>query len=335
MITISSEQDFLEFIFSLTNNTDFDLNQKDFEFPEIKFEGYPSLFFNVKGKTYSSTLTTPLLNALTGFTDEIQRAYCLLKYKTSNLQRLTTEDKEEIDIIFKIKEGSSEGESDTASIANGAFGVIKEGFKGMNGWQRLVILMAFIAVIGGLGFKWLDNQREDENTNAALLSQAIDALDSSNRHALSLLKENGKTDLSNEIELHTEQAQTVFFKEIAKDKNAEQATLNKINVDREQLDGYRKRTDKNREKIQKTSQFIIKGIELYAPQYIETDIDIAVIRNEDDTEFTLRTSLNLMSNDELLALKSALGTSDLVKISYQELKENGKIIKSQFIRIEK
>lgn len=335
MITISSEQDFLSFISSLINDKQIDLNQRDFKLPNIKFEGYPSLLFNVKGKTYSSTLTTPLLNALTGVTDEIQRAYCLLKYKTSNLQRLTTEDKEKIDIIFKIKEGSSEGESDTASIANGVFGVIQEGLKGMNGWQKLVILTVFIATVGGLSWKWLDNQREDEVTNAALLGKAIDALDNSNKLALSLLKENGKTDLSNEIELHTEQAQTVFFKEIAKDKNAEQATLNKTKIDREQLDGYKKRTDKNREKSQKVSQFIIKGIELYAPQYIETDIDITVIRNEDDVEFTLRTSLNLMSDDELSTLKSALGTNDLIKISYQELKENGKILKSQFIRIEK
>ncbi|SUB33554.1 Uncharacterised protein [[Pasteurella] mairii] len=192
MITISNEQNFLEFISSLTNNKDIDLNQKDFKLPDIKFEGYPSLFFNVKGKTYSSTLTTPLLNALTGVTDEIQRAYCLLKYKTSNLQRLTTEDKEELDIIFKIKDGSSEGESDTARIANGAFGVIKEGLKGMNGWQRLAILIVFITAIGGLGWKWLDNQKENEETNAALLSKAIEALDNSNKQALSLLKENGK-----------------------------------------------------------------------------------------------------------------------------------------------
>ena len=335
MITITSAQDFLNFISILIDNKEVDLSQKDVKFPNIRFEGYPNLFFNVKGKTYSSTLTTPLLNALTGFTDEIQRAYCLLKYKTSNLQRLTTEDKEEIDIIFKIKEGSSEGESDTASIANGAFGVIQEGLKGMNGWQKLTILTVFIATLGGLGWKYLDNQREDEVTKAALIGKAIEALDNSNKQALSLLKENGQTNLSQEIEQHTEQAQTVFFKEIAKDKNAEQATLNKTNIDREQLDGYKKRTDKNREKSQKVSQFIIKGIELYAPQYVETDIDISVIRNEDDVEFTLRTSLNLMSDDELSTLKSALGTNDLIKISYQELKENGKIIKSQFIRIEK
>ena len=76
-------------------------------------------------------------------------------------------------------------------------------------------------------------------------------------------------------------------------------------------------------------------IEVYAPLYIETDIDISVIREADDTEFTLRTSLELMSEQELTELKSALGTNNLIKIAYEEIKENGKITKSQFVRIEK
>lgn len=121
---------------------------------------------------------------------------------------------------------------------------------------------------------------------------------------------------------------------MAKDPSAEQATLNKSTADRSQLDEYKKRTSRQKEKIPKVDSFIIKGIELYAPQYVETDIDIAVIRESDDTEFTLRTSLELMSDKELSELKNALGTNNLVKIAYEEIKENGRITKSQFVRIE-
>ncbi|AZI13574.1 hypothetical protein ACU6T4_11260 [Avibacterium paragallinarum] len=333
-MVITNETEFLDYISSIIIDEGQKLNSKDFELPNIEFNGYPNLFFNVKGSTYSSTLTTPLLNALSELILEIQKSYCLIKYETSNLQRLTLEDRKNIDIIFKIKEGSSEGESDNTQIANGIFSVIKDGMVGMNGWQKLAVLVTFLGIIGGLGYKWLDNQAIEQATSAATINNAITALSDTNKQAFELLKERGKTEISNEIELHSEQAQAQFFKEVAKDPNAEQATLNQITADRTLLDDYKKRTSKHRTKTPKVDWFMIKGIELYAPQYIETDIDVSVIRESDDTEFTLSTSLTLMSDEELSALKDALGTNNLVKIAYEELKENGKITKSQFVRIE-
>ncbi len=327
MIKIKNDDDFINLISSLVNDESLNLSSKDFEFPEIKFEGYPTLLFNVKGEPYSSTLTTPLLNALSGLTSEIQKSYCLIKYQTSNLQRLTVEDKQDIDIIFQIRDGSSEGESDNSEIANGIFNVIKEGMVGMNGWQKLTVLLTFIGAVGGLGYKWLDEKDVP-------LDKAITSLAETNRKALDLLLLKGSTEVSEEISAHSTQGKTIFFKEVAKDPNAEQATLNKSTADRSQLDEYKKRTSRQKEKNPKVDSFIIKGIELYAPQYVETDIDISVIRESDDTEFTLRTSLELMSDKELSELKNALGTNNLVKIAYEEIKENGRITKSQFVRIE-
>ena len=335
MTKITSDNDLVDFIYNIIRNDTLNLKSKDFELPDIEFSNYPNLMFNVKGESYSSTLTTPLLNALSGLTSEIQKSYCLIKYQTSNLQRLTVEDKQDIDIIFKIKEGSSEGESDNSKIANGIFSIIKEGMEGMNGWQKLTVLVLFISVIGGLGYNWLDNQAVESSAEMNTLDKAISSLAESNKDALSLLKSYGKTALSEEITAHAEASQTIFFKEIAKDPNAEQATLNKSTINREQLDEYKKRITKQKEKTPRVDLFIIKGIEVYAPLYIETDIDISVIREADDTEFTLRTSLELMSEQELTELKSALGTNNLIKIAYEEIKENGKITKSQFVRIEK
>ena len=250
MIKITSDQDLVNFIHNIINDKELNLDSKYFELPDIEFSNYPNLIFNVKGKSYSSTLTTPLLNALSGLTYEIQKSYCLIKHQTSNLLYLTVEDKQDIDIIFKIKEGSSEGESDNSKIANGIFTIIKEGMEGMNGWQKLVLLVIFIGVIGGLGYKWLDNQAVESSAQMNTLDRAISSLAESNKDALSLLKSYGKTALSEEITTHAEAGQTIFFKEIAKDPNAEQATLNKSTINREQLDEYKKRITKQKEKSQ-------------------------------------------------------------------------------------
>lgn len=334
-ILIQNESDFWAFITSLMEQQSTELNSETFEFPDVEFKGYPNLSFNVKGSSYSSTLTTPLLNALTALTSEIQKSYCLLKYRTSNLQRLTLEDKQEIDIIFKIKDGSSNGDSNNENIANGAFSVIKEGMSGMNGFQKLVVLIAFMGILGGLTYKWLDNQSSEGTTQATLIDHAITALESSNTQTLALLKNNGRSEIADEIETHTRQGKNAFMKEIAKDKNATNVDLNQATADRTQLDEYKKRSSVIRKKTPRIDDFIIKGVELYAPQYIETDIIFSVIRVSDDMEFKLKTSLDLINDEEMATLKSALGTADYVKINYEEIKENGKVVKSQFVRIEK
>lgn len=327
-LTIKNEEQFINFITKLSQN-----ESDNFEFPDIVFDGFPKLNFNVKGEHYNSTLTTFLLNGLSLLTTEIQKSYCVLRYNTSNLQRLTVEDKELIDIIFTIKEGSSEGESDNSNIVNAVLDFIINGMTGMNSWHKLTVLIMLIGALGWNVNTWLGNQdKSDEREYKAQTAQT--ELVSDAIKALEKIYQKGENPKANEIKQHIEQGDAAFFKEVAKDKDVKSAMINHTTLNRDELDEYKKRSSKSKIKTPKIDKFIIKGISLYAPQYIETDIDIAVIRDSDEAEFTLRTSLELMSDDEFAKLKLALGTNELVRISYEEIKENGKLIKSQFVRID-
>lgn len=330
--TITNEQQFIEMISKLAKAENIDTN--DFLLPDIEFQGFPTLKFNVKGEHYSSTLTTFLLKALNELTIEIQRSYCFLKYETTNLRRLTDDDYQNIDIIFKIREGSSEGESDNSSIAKSIVSLIKSGMQGMNGWQKLATLLAMMGTLGFLGDKYLENQNLESERATTLTKTAIKEVSHVSEEALKLVREKGSNYISKEIDSHTQSAQQSFFKEISKDNSVKSAEINNEVANREQLNEYKKRLPIPRDKQTRTDEFLIKTIDFYAPTYIETDVTISVIRLTDDEQFNLKTSFNLMSEKEINRLKFALGINEYVKITYEEIKENGKIVQSQFVRVE-
>lgn len=329
---ITNEQEFIALIHKLTTADNID--SEEFTFPDIQFKGFPTLKFNVKGEHYSSTLTTFLLKALNSLTLEIQRTYCLLKYGTVNLQRLTTEDYQNIDIIFKIREGSSEGESDNSAIAQSIIGLIDRGMQNMNGWAKLAIFLAAIIASGYVVNQHLENQHLEKMAEIESTNKAVDNISHLVAETLKLVKEKGANPLAEEIAQHTKSAQHAFLKEIAKDNFAQSAEINGKKANREQLNEYKKRTPIARDKETRTHDFLIKAMDFYAPAYINTEVTISVIRLADNAEFNLKTSLDLMNEQEINKLKSALGTDENVKIKYEEIKESGKIVQSLFIKIE-
>lgn len=329
--TIKNEDDFIQMLRDFISSQQ---NDQPLTFPDIQFEGYPTIDFNVKGEHYHSSINSYLNNAISEIIISVQKSYCLIRHNTTNLQRFTSEDKDVSDIIFKIKEGSSEGESDTSGLANIISQFLLNGMNGLHPWQKMTVLLGVLVVLGGLGLKFLDNQAQETVTIAKISEKAIDAQNATTEQLIQYIQEKGRTKLSQEVEIQAKLGQDGFLKNVAQDNRAESAKLNHTQLNRTQLDEYRKRTTIQRNKQNKTHKFLIKGIDFYNPTHLETDVTISVIRLEDDAEFSLKTSLNLMGDNEILRLKQALGTDDEVLINYEEIQENKKIVQSQFVRIE-
>lgn len=98
---------------------------------DLDFQGWPYLHINVTGEKFHSSLTSSMVYGLASMHESFQRAYALAKYGTSNLQRLTNEDKQSLDIIFKIKEGSTDSETDWSGTINQFLAFLTGAFEGM------------------------------------------------------------------------------------------------------------------------------------------------------------------------------------------------------------
>lgn len=78
-------------------------------------------------------------------------------------------------------------------------------------------------------------------------------------------------------------------------------------------------------------EFYIRGITRTGAT--NQDISISVIRASNSEGFTIKTSAEITSTDELLVLSNAVATESPLEISYLEVTENGHVSAGQLINI--
>lgn len=83
----------------------------------IKFDGWPRLDLTIKGDGYDAALTPTIMAGLIEFQKAIYRSYAISKYGTENTQKLTKEEKSELEIRVTVQKGSSILGIDFQSIA--------------------------------------------------------------------------------------------------------------------------------------------------------------------------------------------------------------------------
>lgn len=119
------------------------------------------------------------------FHDQLRRAYAESRYGTPYLGKLTKQENAELDLVFNISAGCTDGKGDLDGILNKLLGVLP--VNKMSGAQvASLLIVAVLSVAGCYAFKdWLASDLEKErmrsanssaDTNARLISKFIDAL---------------------------------------------------------------------------------------------------------------------------------------------------------------
>lgn len=331
---ITNESEFEDFIAKMMGRKD--LDSDEFSFPDLEFRGWPTISINVKGdkKRYSSSLTASMLFGMAELTNEIQKAFTVIRHDTHNRQKLTNSDKHLLDIVYHISEGSSQADGDSDAIVNGAVSVIKEAIGKMNGRQALCALVAIVIAAGTVGWKVADEywetQRQSSSDQIMLIKESTNAVLESQKSTLELLK-TGQTTVSREVLAHGEDGRNKFLKSIAQDPKVTTVKLGEQVINRDQLNTYNQRQAVDRKKDTRQDEFYIRGISRSGAT--NQDISISVIRASNGEGFTIKTTSDITSTEELLVFSQAVATESTLEISYLEVTENGHVSAGQLINI--
>lgn len=326
---VTSEEDFFNFVAAV--RTENDLDDPEFIFPEVVFDGWPILDINVKGERYHSSITSAMLFGMSLLNEEIQRAYATIRYGSQNLQRLTNDDKQQLDIVFNISEGSSDAEGTTDKIINAVVTFLRESMTGMNGWQKMCIVIALVGAAGTCAYHYTSEHFETERHSADQQTQLVQTTAAGINQALQTtleVKQRGETDASKEVEMHGETGKNGLVKQLASDPTVESVTIGKQKLNREDLNAYNGRQTVERERKEKIDTFFIKGVTRTGPT--NQDINITVLRASNDEGFTIKASADVITGDELSAILDSLSSNASIKISYLEVSENGVVSIGQF-----
>ncbi len=98
---IGSEQDAINLLKQLNDGMTFK------EVPTLKFENWPVLTIRISGKAYNGTVPTRIMPSILELQQQVNRTYCLTRYNSDNVRKLTKEDREQLELVVRVDKGSS------------------------------------------------------------------------------------------------------------------------------------------------------------------------------------------------------------------------------------
>lgn len=73
----------------------------------VKLEGWPKLSIRLTGDKFDQSLTPSIMKGFVDFQSEINRSYALSKYGAANANKLSKEERKELEIRVKVEKGST------------------------------------------------------------------------------------------------------------------------------------------------------------------------------------------------------------------------------------
>lgn len=334
-LVIKSEQDFLGYAYGVL----FENKEEQ----SINFDGWPTVNLDIKGNRYHSSLPTKLLEGLVSFQQEIDKAYACLQYDTSNRQKLTNADKDSLELVFTIKEGSTDASGGGSDWLNGVLDKLDVVFKDMSGLQKTALLSLLVLSVTGayVAESFFDGQNkvaiEEQKSAASIESEkqrteqiktltevnalSIDAL----RHAVldKSFKESPEKGLK--VVEHIEEGYKNIVKAVP---DAEQLAIGDTTFDKSDIKRISAKPDVVKDVEESTASFFIESLKK-KPDYMIA----GVVAVDSDLTFNLKVDTSFLQDDEKNAIHNAFRDESSVKLKYQANLKNGEIVNARLIKV--
>lgn len=143
---LETVSDFEKLIKLISDNTE-DVQLKDIDLSKI----YPILGVKLTGneQRLNGQLTSTICKGLSEFHLDLQKAYCIVRYNSDNLQKLRTEDKKNLEIIFKVEPGCTNIIGDLTALLDSLKDVVHKATDNMTGNQKTAFFLTLVLSIGG------------------------------------------------------------------------------------------------------------------------------------------------------------------------------------------
>jgi len=140
------------------------------DFPEdfdIVFDGWPSYDLNIKGKDWHSTVPTRVMGPLLEVQKDLHRAYTSICYRSSNLKKLTDEDRDKLELVVEVKEGSSDYE---AELWNQLGEIAKAAVGKMTGTEIIITVVSLGLIItgGSIAKHWISTRLKEKESDSQI-----------------------------------------------------------------------------------------------------------------------------------------------------------------------
>lgn len=153
---INTEEQFLEYVDGVLN--------RNKEVEDFRFGAWPEINIDIKGKRYQSSLPVKLMEGFICFQQSVDKAYSTILYDSSSRQKLTSIDKEILELVFTIEKGSTNATGGGGDWLNALFEKLDVVFNGMTGKEKIALIAIVAISIAGtyIGHTYIENQTKQQ-----------------------------------------------------------------------------------------------------------------------------------------------------------------------------
>ncbi|EPG0370395.1 hypothetical protein ACSWVZ_003263 [Photobacterium damselae] len=324
-LTIRSQDDFIRFAKSV-------LLDNESKYSNVKFDGWPTIDFYIQGNRYVQSLPITAMEGYVGFQQELYRLYTDLKYNNPSLQTLRQSDKEALELVFQVKEGSSDTSAGGWDFLNKVTESLEGLSNGMDSMEKLLLVIILGGMLSGTFCYYLRNSRKLENeqfleqqktTRAALESGEKSVKEVSNLLQNVLLQHPNLSGEHLRAMDYTDQAHTNFMRRVPDATYVR--TGNNEYRGAEIHEFSRRQRSENGQRNERTDEFYIDGIERSDREYLV----IKTTKVSNDAPIRMKALESIVGSD-LEVLTTAFLEGTTVKVRYISSVRGGDEYSAQF-----
>lgn len=126
---------------------------------ELDFENLPPLRIKLKGDKFHGTITPSIMKVFIQFQNAVYKSYAQARYNTDNINKLTKQEKLDLEIVVKVEEGCSILDIDAQEILEKMAVNMADS---LTGDQVMIITLGFGAMFFGVSALklYLNNKKE-------------------------------------------------------------------------------------------------------------------------------------------------------------------------------
>lgn len=248
------------------------------EIIQLEFTDWPKFEITIRGDRYNSTLTTTLMKALVELQSHLNRIYAEVIYGKS-AKALTNEEREALEIVYKVEQGSSQVVADLA----GFFTEL-----GKNAMEKMTGKQVVTTVLGVAALFTASSGYNSYLTNGAK------SVEEQNRHEITLRLVEQQPKLL-QIQSDHQATYTNILKSVA---DAEEVELNQTVMSQAQIEEITRSERQQTELKRLDAEYLISSLKVKNDRY-----RIEITRTSDDHTFAtdlFKGHLNMTEMDTIM-----------------------------------
>lgn len=289
-----------------------------------KFQGWPNFYVQIEGDRYKGTMTPKLMAGFIEFHEQLLRAYAEIRYDSPILTRLTGPEKAELDLVFEISKGCTEGRGSLDEIINKLVSALP--MNKMTGTQVTTLLIVVVLSFGGYHvFKdWsaaslekarLEARHNSDEANGKIIDQLVGVIASQG--------------MTKDAERVLERAEEGYRSIVEGAPDATSMNIQAEHYNADELDKIRAQEPKSRTRAERRENVLIEMV-----KRSQGHLSLTLRLPGDEYTFPGKVELSTFDPAKLDELFDAIKHAKPVRLFHYSVMENGRILKTTVLAVD-